>query len=372
MSQTDVEQSQNTDGSGTKSTFRSMTSAFNNDDKLLKQWTDLAIKPEGHKVVTIDTLKKMDPDARKILKNAIIKQEGLNRVEAVTDQGMGEDELGTGKYTLVFIGAGSGGSAQEFNQNMTMKNNLYYAGIIEDTTYKITTSKNNSVSTLDDEQKNSLIEIISLTKSAIINVEKSKEDSRNRIKTLSEALKEKLPADLKGKLKFANQRTDGLQIVLKYDKDGDSINGTGRIQFVKSSLSGTGDAPVSSYIEIKNNVYSFDRTKMNEFMGEQGVETAKVLGNILGKNLESKEDAIKRTEAEITNVNEQISTSDEDDKEALTDKLNALNASLIVLKGNVGGKKRKTYRKKNMSKAKRSKVAKKTRKTYKKMKHTKR
>ena len=136
-----------------KSTFRSMTSAFNNDNDLYTRWENLTTKPDGYLKLQLDLekLNKMSPDARKKLKNAIIEKERTNRVEAtkaaadkvVTDTkstGMNVAELGAGTHTLVFIGAGSGGSSTDFNQNMTMKNNLYYAGIKEGDASKFTTS----------------------------------------------------------------------------------------------------------------------------------------------------------------------------------------------------------------------------------------
>jgi len=305
-------------------------------------------------------------DAEKKKQETEAKREG--EIQAVKNQGMGDDEL-DGQNRLIFIGTGSGGSSdrKQYNRNLIdMKNSIYYAATKEGNEIKEITSKNNSVGPVGGK----VDDLITLTKQAIIKTSDAKEEFRNRLtNTLSAELSALLPDGVKN-LKFANKLKQSLQIILGYGKnENGSINGKGRVQFVPK----VGN-PVSTSITIKDSKYSFDDKALlsNKEAGKSFEEVA----DKLGLKLESEEEAIKRTETEITHLKEKIETAEGDDKVNLEKQLETKKQALDILKGPgnpvAGGKKRKTYRKTKASKAKRGKVTKKTRKARRKMRKTQR
>lgn len=315
----------------------------------------------------IDTAEKKNADAKQIKK----EEDRTVAIQSVKDKGMGDDEL-VGENRLIFIGTGSGGSSDrnQYNKNLIdMKNSTYYAATKERDTIKEITSKTNSVGPVGGK----VDQLITLTKQAIIKTSDAKEEFRNRLtNTLSNELSALLPDGVKN-LKFANKLKQSLQIVLGYNKaENGSINGKGRMQFVPK----VGD-PVSTSITIKDSKYSFDDKALlsNKEAGKNFEEVA----SKLGLKLESNEDEIKRTENELNEAKIALLTMTDDEKAPQQAKIDALTASLKVLQEQeqeqeavTGGKKRKTYRRKNASNAKRSKVAKKTRKAHRKMKRSKR
>jgi len=290
--------------------------------------------------INSENIGNLDETKRKDLKVQLTAQETKETKAAadkvVTDtkgQGMGDDELGAGQYTLVFIGTGSGGSPDrnQYDKNLIdMKNSTYYAATKEGDVIKEITSKTNTVGPVEGKVN----ELITLTKQAIIKTDLVTLEFRNRLtNTLSSELSALLPDDVK-KLKFANKVLQSLQIVLGYDRNDEGfINGKGRMQFVPR----VGN-PVSTAIIIENSKYRFDDKAL--LSNKEAGKTFKEVADKLGLKLDEQ---VKTGAADGDGDGDQV-----------------------------GGKKRKTYRKKNMSKAKRSKVAKKTRKAYKKMKHTKR
>lgn len=326
--------------------------------------------------INAETIRKLSKDAREQLKAAITagsmtdadtkqaeadaKRQG--EIQSVKDKGMGDDEL-EGGNRLIFIGTGSGGSSgADFNKNLTaMKNSTYYAatakitGDPDNTTNpfsefsefkEISSITNNVESVVTDESKQK--KLFELTQQSMVKVAAAKNaEKRDRLtNVLSKELGALLPDGLNN-LKFANMAKQSLQIVFGYDIGADGkMKGKGRVQFVPT---GSGD-PVSSAIIIENNEYVFDNKALQD-MKEAGKTAEKVIKQLTEQNIKEKkpDDTPNYAPPPVpTDVNPNSDNN------------------------NLGGKKRKTYRKKKASKAKRSKVAKKTRKVRRKMRKSKR
>lgn len=344
----------------------------------------------------------LTPDDRKKLKDAIDQAEKddtntkqgeaeakhQGEIQSVKDKGIENDEL-EGANRLIFIGTGSGGSGSDFNKNLTkMKNSTYYAATyepnIDPNTGKpiaspvikeISSITNNVEPILETEEK--IVPLFVLTQQSMVKVAAAKNaEKRDRLtKVLSKELGALLPDGLNN-LKFANKLKQSLQIVFGYDIGADGkMKGKGRVQFVPQ----IGD-PVSSAIIIENNEYVFDNKALQD-MKEAGKTAEKVISQLTGQNVtegtsnndQNKEDPIpestksddnkKHTEYNaVDGTRREVDGPDSDDENFFSD----------VESTKLGGKKRKTYRKKKASKAKRIKVAKKTRKARKKMKRAKR
>ena len=318
--------------------------------------------------INAKNIDKLDATKRDDLKTAITDAENTDalkkqadanakrevEIKSVKDKGMGDDEL-EGGNRLIFIGTGSGGSSgADFNKNLTaMKNSTYYAAtakITGDPTnpfsdFKEISSITNNVEQVvpDESNKKKLFE---LTQQSMVKVAAAKNaEKRDRLtNVLSKELETLLPDGLNN-LKFANMAKQSLQIVFGYDIVDNKMKGKGRVQFVPT---GRGD-PVSSAIIIENNEYVFDNKALQD-MKEAGKEAAKVIKQLTG------EDITLGTSPPVPTETNQENNQNSSDNPV----------------DNLGGKKRKTYRKKKASKAKRSKVAKKTKKVRRKMRKSKR
>ena len=318
--------------------------------------------------INAKNIDKLDATKRDDLKTAITDAENTDalkkqadanakrevEIKSVKDKGMGDDEL-EGGNRLIFIGTGSGGSSgADFNKNLTaMKNSTYYAAtakITGDPTnpfsdFKEISSITNNVEQVvpDESNKKKLFE---LTQQSMVKVAAAKNaEKRDRLtNVLSKELETLLPDGLNN-LKFANMAKQSLQIVFGYDIVDNKMKGKGRVQFVPT---GRGD-PVSSAIIIENNEYVFDNKALQD-MKEAGKEAAKVIKQLTGEDI-----TLGTSPPVPTDTNQENNQNSSDNPV-----------------DNLGGKKRKTYRKKKASKAKRSKVAKKTKKVRRKMRKSKR
>ena len=301
----------------------------------------------------IDTAEKEEADAKR-----------QDEIQSVKDKGMGDDEL-EGGNRLIFIGTGSGGSSgADFNKNLTaMKNSTYYAATFAPSgstrgnpdIKEISSITNNVEPVLETPEK--VGPVFELTQQSMVKVAAAKNaEKRDRLtKVLSKELGALLPDGLNN-LKFANKWKQSLQIVFGYDIVDGKMKGKGRVQFVPTRIGGD---PVSSAIIIENNEYVFDNKALQD-MKKVGLSANEVISKLTGQDIKEQPDDIpKNTPPPIPTGGPQ-----ENNQSSSNNPVDNPN--------NVGGKKRKTYRKKKASKAKRSKVAKKTRKVRRKMRKSKR
>jgi hypothetical protein len=317
----------------------------------------------GDLKTAIDTAEKADAENKQ--KETKVKREG--EIKSVKDKGMGDDEL-EGGNRLIFIGTGSGGSSgADFNKNLTaMKNSTYYAATFErssigrgNANIKEISSITNNVEPVVDADK--IIPVFELTQQSMVKVAAAKNaEKRDRLtKVLSEELGALLPDGLNN-LKFANKFKQSLQIVFGYDIVDEKMKGKGRVQFVPQ----IGD-PVSSAIIIENNEYVFDNKALQD-MKKVGKEAREVISQLTGQDITEKKETVGNDD---DNNDDSLGTSAQIPRGGPqgNNQSNSTNPF-----DNLGGKKRKTYRKKKASKAKRSKAAKKTRKVRRKMRKSKR
>tara|TARA_B100001287_G_scaffold253183_1_gene235667 strand:+ start:8551 stop:9603 length:1053 start_codon:yes stop_codon:yes gene_type:complete len=271
---------------------------------------------------TVEKTKRQEKANKEFGEQQAKKQEDIIGKSLLQD---GNKELGDYVNTLVFFGTGTGGKSLgrdvKMDDVMLMKNSTYYACITGVENKEISSLSNNpEVVKKDSNETRRIEEIIKIAKKAFVSIEKSKEEDRSKLNEISKLLKGAiLPKGIN--IDFSNRTNQSIQMIIGFNKIGDSINASGRIQFVPR----IGNIK-SSVITIEDSEYSFDSSKIEENQQDQSVK--QVIERLIGPTIKPKEPAV------IT-----------------------------------GGKKRNTYRKKKTSKGKRSKVAKKTRKTRRKMKH---